>query len=147
MSLMIGANDYFLCQEETPDQCRSESEQDALLATLKHNLTKMLGSIRQIYHGQLVLVDSYSPSPSLDGLTEVSDAFENRVAARYHVQVADGYGAFQQAEATAGTPDDPCAAGLLTVLSSGGCGIHPSPNGQAMLAHALEHVVQTAPQQ
>lgn len=147
VSLMIGANDYFLCQETTPDQCQSASEQDAVFATLKHNLKDILSHIRRYYHGQLVVVDYYAPSSALDGLTEVSDAFENRVVAPYHVEIADGFGAFQQAEAAAGTPDDPCAAGLLTVLSSGGCGIHPSAAGQTVLTQAIEKVVQTAPQQ
>jgi len=144
VSLMIGANDYLLCQEETSDQCSSTSEQDALFATLRHNLKTILGSIRSVYHGQLVLVDYYSPTHDLDGVTEVSDAFENRVASHYHVQVADGYGAFMQAEASAGDADDPCAAGLLTVLTSGGCGIHPSAAGQTVLAQAVEAVVQTS---
>ena len=145
VSLMIGANDYFLCQETTADQCQSATETDAVFATLKHNLKKILSTIRRYYHGQLVLVDYYAPSSALDGLSEVSDAFENRVAAPYHVEIADGFDAFQQAEMAAGSPDDPCTAGLLTELMGGGCGIHPSLDGQTVLAQTVEGVIQTAP--
>lgn len=147
VSLMVGANDYFLCQETTTDQCQAASEQDVVLGTIKHNLKKILSTIRGLYHGQLVLVDYYAPSSAQDGLVEVLNAFENRVAAQYHVQIADGFGAYQAAEASAGTPDDPCAAGLLTVLSSGGCGIHPSANGQTVVAQAVEQVVHTSSSQ
>jgi lysophospholipase L1-like esterase len=145
VSLMIGANDYFLCQETTADQCQSPAEQDEVLGTIKHNLKKILSTIRGLYHGQLVLVDYYSPSSAQDGLTEVLNTFENRVAAQYNVQLADGFDAFQNAETSAGSPDDPCTAGLLTVLSPSGCGIHPSQDGQQVLAQAVEQVVTTAP--
>jgi lysophospholipase L1-like esterase len=144
VSLMIGANDYLLCQEETSDQCSSPDEEGALFATIRHNLKTILGKIRAVYHGQLVLVDYYAPTSALDGVTEVSDAFENHVASKYHVEIADGFGAFQTAEASAGTPDDACAAGLLTQLSGGGCGIHPSLAGQTVLAQAVEQVVHTS---
>ena len=144
VSVMIGANDYLLCQETTADQCQSSSEQDVVLGTVKKNLKKILSTIRGLYHGQLVLVNYYSPSAQLDGLTEVLNVFENRVAAQYHVQIADGFGAFQAAESAAGAPDDPCTAGLLTQLSGGGCGIHPSPEGQSVLESAVKQVVQTS---
>ncbi|HEY3771560.1 MAG TPA: SGNH/GDSL hydrolase family protein [Solirubrobacteraceae bacterium] len=147
VSLMIGANDFLLCQEQTSDQCSSTMEQDAFLATLRHNLKTILGKIRAVYHGQLVVVDYYSPTSALDSLTEVSDAFENRIASKYHVEIADGFGAFMNAETAAGDSDDPCAAGLLTQLSSGGCGIHPSAAGQTVLAQAVEQVVQTSSSQ
>jgi lysophospholipase L1-like esterase len=144
VSLMIGANDYFLCQETTQDECQSAAEQDEVLGAIKHNLKKILSTIRMHYGGQLVLVDYYSPSSAQDGLTEVLNAFENRVAAQYHVQIADAYDAFMTAESSAGDPDDPCSAGLLTELSGGGCGIHPSHAGQTVLAQAVEQVVQTS---
>ncbi len=146
VSLMVGANDYFLCQETTADQCQSPAEQDEVLGAIKHNLKKILGTIRMHYHGQLVLVDYYSPTSAQDALTEVLNTFENRVAAPYHVQIADGFGAFQAAESSAGSPDDPCAANLLTVLSTSGCGIHPSQDGQQVIAQAVEQVVQTSTQ-
>jgi lysophospholipase L1-like esterase len=144
VSLMIGANDYFLCQETTQDECQSAAEQDEVLGTIKHNLKKILSTIRMHYGGQLVLVDYYSPSSAEDGLTEVLNTYENRVAARYNVEIADGYDAFMTAESSAGDPDDPCSAGLLTELSGGGCGIHPSHAGQTVLAQAVEQVVQTS---
>jgi lysophospholipase L1-like esterase len=145
VSLMIGANDYFLCQQETADQCQSATETDAVFATLKKNLKKILSTIRRYYHGQLVLVGYYSPTSALDGLSEVSNAFEQRVAAPYHVEFADGFNAYEAAEQSAGFPDDPCSAGLLTELSGGGCGIHSSDAGQTVLAQTVESVVQTAP--
>jgi len=53
--------------------------------------------------------------------------------------MADGFAAFQSAARRFG--GDSCAAGLLTRLTSGGCGIHPSAAGQALLAAAVERVV------
>jgi hypothetical protein len=48
------------------------------------------------------------------------------------VVIADGFGELQAASARSG--GDTCTAGLLTQLSTGGCGIHPSYAGQALLA-------------
>jgi cytochrome c-type biogenesis protein CcmH/NrfG len=63
------------------------------------------------------------------------DAALAQVTRRYHGRVADGFTAFRQASRRAG--GDPCAAGLLAELPSGGCDVHPSAAGQSVLALAL----------
>jgi len=34
-----------------------------------------------------------------------------------------------------------CIAGLLTMLSTGGCGVHPSYSGQGLLAQAVAKTI------
>jgi lysophospholipase L1-like esterase len=142
---MIGANDGFLCQRTTADHCASELP--ALLQTVGQNVATILGRIRHDAHylGQIVLVNYYS----LDYRDQMQDAQSQALnqaldaaAAPYHVAIADGFGAFQSAAAQAG--GDTCEAALITLLSGGGCGIHPSVAGQATLAGAVERVVRTA---
>lgn len=53
--------------------------------------------------------------------------------------IADGFGEFQAGTSHAG--GNTCTAGLLTQLSTGGCGIHPSYAGQSLLAQALEKAI------
>jgi hypothetical protein len=55
------------------------------------------------------------------------------------VRFGGGYGAFHKASRQTGGNN--CAAGLLTILSGGGCGIHPSIAGQSLLANAGERVI------
>jgi lysophospholipase L1-like esterase len=144
VSLMIGANDGFLCQETTADKCASLSEQTAFLGKLATNVHTILSAIRikAHYNGQLAIVNYYSldyASPADDqqsqGLNQVVDA----AARPFHVVIADGYGELEAASAHSGS--NTCTAGLLTQLSSGGCGVHPSYAGQSLLAQALEKVI------
>jgi lysophospholipase L1-like esterase len=142
VTLMIGANDAFLCQETTADKCASELP--AVLKQISSNVAAMLGSIRTSAHykGQIVVVNYYS----LDYANAVDNAASqtlnttvDKAAKPYHVQIADGYGAFKAAALQSG--GDTCKAGLLTQLTSTGCGVHPSIAGQALLALAVEEVV------
>jgi len=64
----------------------------------------------------------------------------DEAASRYHVKIANGWGAFEAA--AAGSSGNLCAAGLLTQLVGGGCGIHPSLAGQAILALAVEEALE-----
>jgi len=144
VSLMIGANDLFRCQTTTPDACTSKSEQDATFNTIERNVRRILSAIRNKadYDGQIVLVHYYS--------LDYNSAFVNAVVRRlndtmdagakgFHAAHADGYGEFRRASAHSG--NSPCKAGLLTQLSNGGCGVHPSYSGQGMLALAVERVI------
>jgi hypothetical protein len=63
----------------------------------------------------------------------------DRGAKPFNVHIANGYAAFKNAAEHSG--GDSCTAGLLTQLSSGGCGVHPSVAGQAVLALAVERVI------
>jgi lysophospholipase L1-like esterase len=104
------------------------------------NLRRILTALRATgYGGRLVLVDYYSTSysdPLATGASEAVNTAVNAAATGQDVTIADGYAAFQPRAAAAG--GDSCKAGLLTRLSSGGCGVHPSAAGQALLATAVE---------
>jgi lysophospholipase L1-like esterase len=141
VSLMIGANDLLYCEETTADHCASLTEQAAVIATVAKNINTILSAIRNKAHygGQIAIINYYSPAPSQDAATALGDSSIDSAAKPFHVVVADGLGEFATAEAHSGA--DPCKAGLLTQLSTGGCGIHPSYAGQSLLAQALEKAI------
>jgi hypothetical protein len=72
------------------------------------------------------------------GIAQLNAAVDH-AAAPFAVAFASGKGAFESAALQSG--GDSCAAGLLTQLKGGGCGIHPSVAGQAVLALAVERVI------
>ena len=144
VSLMIGANDFFACQELTADKCASVSEQTAVLATVGKNVKTILSAIRNKAHysGQLAIINYYSldySSQAQDAQSALLNDTVDNAAKPFHVVVADGFGELEAAAAHSG--GNSCTAGLLTQLSTGGCGIHPSYAGQSLLAEALEKVV------
>ena len=141
VSLMIGANDLLVCQETTADHCASLIEQAGVIGTVSQNVKTILSAIRNKAHyaGQIALVNYYSPSPALDSITALGNSTIATTAKPFHVVIADGFDEFAAAEAHSG--GDPCTAGLLTQLSTGGCGIHPSYAGQSLLAQALEKAI------
>ena len=146
VSLMIGANDAFVCQETTADHCASLTELAAVAATIAKNVHTILSTIRNKahYNGQLAIVNYYSLDYSNAAGTGQS-AFLNKTldsaATPFHVEIADGFGEFAAAAAHSG--GNSCTAGLLTQLvgASTPCGIHPSDAGQSLLAQALERVI------
>ncbi len=144
VSLMIGANDFFVCQELTTDKCASGSEEAAVLATVGKNVNTILSAIRNKAHysGQLAIINYYSldySSQTQDALSVLLNETVDNAAKPFHVVVADGFDELEAAAAHSG--GNSCTAGLLTQLSTGGCGIHPSYAGQSLLAQALEKVI------
>jgi lysophospholipase L1-like esterase len=141
VSLMIGANDLFVCAATTADHCASLVEQAGVIATVSKNVRTILSAIRNKAHygGQIAIVNYYSTSPALNSVTELGNSTIASTAKPFHVVIANAFGAFAAAEVHSG--GDPCTAGLETQLSTGGCGIHPSYAGQALLAQSLEKVI------
>ncbi len=142
VTLMIGANDGFLCQQTTRDECVTELPD--VLKQISSNVAHTLRAIRQDarYHRQVVIVNYYSLdySNALDTAGSVALNQVVDVAARpFDVQIADGFSAFQNAARQ--SSGQTCQAGLLTQLTTGGCGIHPSLAGQALLAQAVEEAM------
>jgi len=142
VSLMIGYNDLFVCEETTTDRCASEVP--AVLKQVSTNVADILGVIRHgaRYDGQVVIVNYYSfdyANSATNGSTQEVNGAQDSAAKPFDVQIADSFAAFQAAARPFG--GDSCAAGLLTRLTGGGCGIHPSAAGQALLAAAVERVV------
>ena len=144
VTLMIGANDFFLCEETTADSCASPSEENAVAASVTKNVRTILSAIRNKahYNGQLVMVNYYSlnySSAATNAQSQLLNKVQDAAAKPFGVKIADGYGELQAASVHSG--GNTCTAGLLTQLSAGGCGIHPSYAGQALLAQALEKTI------
>jgi lysophospholipase L1-like esterase len=144
VSLMIGANDFFVCQETTADQCASLPEQAAVAASVATNVHTIVSAIRNQahYNGQLAIVNYYSldySSATDNALSSTLNTTQDNAANPLRVEIADGFGELQAAAVHSGS--NTCTAGLLTQLSTGGCGIHPSYAGQALLAQSLEKVI------
>lgn len=141
VSLMIGANDLFLCQRVTKDACTGRAEQRAVLAKISRNVRLILSAVRGQAHygGQLAIVSYYSLNYGSAFVNTQSKALNNAMnnaAKPFHVAIANGYGELRAASIRFG--DSPCLAGLLTQLGAyGKCGVHPSYAGQALLAKAL----------
>ena len=147
VTLMIGANDFFVCQETTSDGCASRAEQNATASTVTKNIHTILSAIRNKAHyaGQIVIVNYYSlnySSAAVNAQSLLINKVQDAAARPYHVKIADGYAAFRAASIHSG--NDTCTAGLLTQLSGGGCGIHPSYAGQALLAQTVEKTITLA---
>jgi lysophospholipase L1-like esterase len=145
VSLMIGFNDIFLCQQTTRDSCLSSAEQQAVLSTLGRNVRQILSAIRHKahYRGQLLIVNYYSidySSAFISGVVSALNRAVDNAAKPFGVLIANGFGQFYQGSLHSGA--NPCTAGLLTQLGAPGkCGVHPSYAGQSLLALAVERAV------
>src|SRR5580700_9000427 len=144
VTINIGANDVFLCQETTADKCASPAELQAVLKKIEVNLAIIYFLIRDVarYHGPLVALTYYSLSytdPTQVAGTEALDSAIASVTEKFGGKVADGFAAFEKPSLAAG--GTPCAAGLLIKVTEGGCNIHPSPAGHRLLAQAIEDVI------
>jgi lysophospholipase L1-like esterase len=147
VTLMVGANDGFICEETTADTCVSEI--GAVQKTVTKNVSTILKGLRVKghYNGQIVISNYYSTNyTSLLGTagSEEINAALTSAAKKYDAKIANTFAAFKTAAAT--HKGDTCGAGLLTNLkvASGApqsCGVHLSPAGAAVLAGAVEKVV------
>lgn len=143
VTIDIGANDAFLCQETTADQCASQTELEGVAAALTTNLGTIFHDLRSVahYHGKVVVLTYYSLSYSDQTQVAQAQFLDSTITSAANADggtVADGFGAFQTASASYG--GDPCAAGLLIKLPDGTCNIHPSPTGAKVLAAAIDKV-------
>ncbi|HEY7422230.1 MAG TPA: SGNH/GDSL hydrolase family protein [Gaiellaceae bacterium] len=139
VTIDIGANDVFLCQETTPDQCTG-TDLLGVANQLAANLGTIFHDLRDVgrYHGPIVALTYYSLSysdPATIAGAEFLDSVISAATAANGGIVADGFGAFEGPSLAAG--GDPCAAGLLIKLPDGTCNIHPSPAGHELLADAI----------
>jgi lysophospholipase L1-like esterase len=144
VTINIGANDLFLCEETTADHCASPAELQAVLQEIQANLAAIYTQIRDVaqYHGLLVALTYYSVGYSDQAQvagTKVLNSAIASVTEKFGGKVADGFAAFEGPSAAFG--GSPCAAGLLIKLPDGTCNIHPSPAGHLLLAQAIEDVV------
>jgi lysophospholipase L1-like esterase len=144
VTIDIGANDVFLCQETTADKCASPAELQGVLKKIEVNLTVIYALIRDVarYHGPLVALTYYSldyADPTQVAGTEALNSAIASVTEKFGGKIADGFAAFEGPSKPFG--GSPCAAALLIRVSDGTCNIHPSPAGHQLLAQAIEDVV------
>ena len=141
VTLMVGANDLFLCQRTNADQCTG-ADFLATVAQVRANVDDILGALRRHYHRRLVVVTYYSLDYGDAAATAAIAALDGALASAataHHAVVADGFGAFQRATAAYG--GDACAAGLLVPLADGTCDVHPTAKGHHVLARAVLRAV------
>jgi len=144
ITIDIGANDAFLCQETTADHCANPAELKAVLTEVAGNLTTIFADLRDVarYRGPIVALTYYSldySDPVQVAGTQLLNSTIAGVAAQFGGKVADGFAAFQGPSAAFG--GSPCAAGLLIKLPDGTCNIHPSPAGHKLLAAAIAQAI------
>jgi lysophospholipase L1-like esterase len=144
VSLMIGANDGFLCQETTADHCASEI--GGVLTKIGKNVTRTLKAIRGKghYNGQIVIAQYYSINYSVpldNAQSKLLNSAMEQAAKPFHVRIGKTFSLFRKAAQQAG--GDTCKAQLLTQLKTtpASCGVHPSVSGQALIAQAVEQAI------
>jgi lysophospholipase L1-like esterase len=149
VTLMIGANDVLLVLPQleacgTSTTC-AEGVLTPVLANYATNLAQILGGLRRLYSGTLVLVTYYSPTAALNTVAQALNSTMTTVAANFpNIIIADSYTPFQVASAPFG--GDPCQAGLLIKLpanpyNTSACDIHPSPLGRDLIAAAVDYAL------
>jgi lysophospholipase L1-like esterase len=149
VTLMVGANDLFLCRSTTADACLDPAERQAVIRKVALNARRIVSRIRHRagYRGQIVLMKYYSPdydNAFLTGVTRTLNVAEFDSTKAFRVRFADGFGEWRAASREAG--NDPCRAGLLIQLSSSArCDAHPSRAGQGLLALALTRALRFPP--
>jgi lysophospholipase L1-like esterase len=144
ITIDIGANDLFVCQETTPDRCSSTSELSGVAQEIGTNLATMITELRGQggYGGPIVVLTYYSlnyADPAQVAGTLFLDSVIASATQAAGGIVANGFTAFAVPSAAYG--GDPCAAGLLIKLPDGTCNIHPSADGQQVLAAAIADAV------
>jgi lysophospholipase L1-like esterase len=146
VTLMIGANDVLLVLPQleacgTSTAC-AEGVLTPVLANYATNLAQILGGLRHLYSGKLVLVTYYSPTSALNTVAQALNSTMTAVAANFrNIIIADSYTPFQLLSAPFG--GDPCRAGLLIKLpanpyNTSACDVHPSPLGRDLIAAAVD---------
>ena len=135
ITVQVGANDGFLCQATTADQCQSAAELQGVGQAIQTNLGKILSTLRGAghYDGKIVVVNYYAldyDSP-LATASSLMNAVIAGVAAANGATVADAFTAFQKA--AAGSGGNAVTAGLVLPND-----VHPSEKGQRLLADTVE---------
>ncbi|HKC20129.1 MAG TPA: SGNH/GDSL hydrolase family protein [Candidatus Dormibacteraeota bacterium] len=148
VTMMLGANDFFLLQHE----CTATNTTaggiaacigaglPATLSFIEAHLSGIFAALRATgYNGLIIGVTYYALSYSDPLSLLVSESLANvmiAAASTYGVKIASGFDAFQAASAAFG--GDTCAAGLrLPAFEATGCDVHPSATGHEVLAAAV----------
>ena len=133
VTIGLGANDIFLLEQKCGRVLSCVL--GGLITTLhdyEKNLDFIFSQLRKVYDGPLVALTIYNPYPGDStaqyAIEKVNEALAHKIESRGGI-VADGMAAFA---------GDPCKAGLLIGMPDGSCDVHPSEQGAAKLADAVE---------
>jgi lysophospholipase L1-like esterase len=144
VTLNVAGNDIFLLQASCSyDPTCFQNGANALIGTVAHNVGTILARIRGAgYKGRVVFMNLYSVDYSTTPANAATlqflgglNYYTAQAAHAYGAQVADAFGAFQTA--SAGSNNSACAAGLLIRKSDGSCDVHPTAEGQDILAQSV----------
>jgi lysophospholipase L1-like esterase len=135
VTVMLGANDGFICQKTTDDNCTSPAEIAALAQHVQQNLSTILRDLRSTgYRGQIVVVNyyalNYRDTQALPGTLGLDGAID-AAALLNRDRIASGFLAFLVPALRAGGSST--AAGLVLPGD-----VHPTDLGQRLLANAVE---------
>jgi len=141
VTVMLGADDLFILQRDClGDPVCIQQRLPATLQALGRNLAEIFSIFRLVgFHGRLVAVQYYSLNygdPVATGIVIALNQVIADAAHQFQGRVADAFTPFFVASHPFG--GDPCAAGLLIRLPTGGCDVHPSVAGRNLLANAVE---------
>jgi lysophospholipase L1-like esterase len=136
VTVQVGANDAFICQQTTADQCISEI--GTVAQTVQTNLSTILSTLRGQggYDGPIVVVSYYALdyAGATAAGTQVLDSGITAAAKANDAVVANGYDAFKPL--ATGSAGSSIEAGL--VLPSD---VHPTETGQQLLAQSVQGVL------
>lgn len=149
VSIMLGANDFFLLQHA----CNSDPTCIAnglpqVLATVTANMATIAREIRDAgYKGMIVVANYYSLDYSNASGTQITQLLNQALSTAAEAGsavVADVFSAFQVAASFAGGVT--CKAGLLNVSPENqmACDVHPSQSGHKLIARAVEAAFEAA---
>jgi lysophospholipase L1-like esterase len=138
VTVQIGANDGFVCQQTTPDKCTNFAELQGVAETVQNNVDQILKTLRKDagYDGQIVVVTYYALNYS-DPTGQATKLLDDRIASAAlanAADVADGFAVFQATAMASG--GDSIAAGLVLPND-----VHPTEQGQKLLSQAVLGVV------
>jgi lysophospholipase L1-like esterase len=122
-----------------PSTCFTSNLQLYFATCAVENLETIFGALRATgYSGLIVALTYYALNygdPSSVGGAMLLNSAMITAAGRHGVLVASGFDAWKATAMAAGGSS--CAAGLLIPLPAGGCDIHPTAKGRALLAQAI----------
>ncbi len=147
VTIDLGANDLFhlgaICGGTT-NACFGAGL-PGVIATMQANLAHIFAALRATgYKGKIVALTYYAlvyDTAGVQGAALLNNPMIN-AAQPFKVRIASGFDAFQPFAAAHGGSS--CAAGLLIALpasAGGGCDVHPTPFGHAVLAAAVIHAL------
>jgi len=137
VTLNLGANDIFRLQKNcNNDPACIAANLPTYLANLDTNLRTIFAAIRATgYNGLIVALTYYALDYNNTGGTILLNNPMIDAASQFGVFVASGFGAWKATALASGGSS--CAAGLLIALPTGGCDVHPTAKGRALLAQAI----------